>query len=64
MAELYSLKSDPGETKNLINDAEFDAKKRELEVQLAVLMEESGIGEDKMPLDEGVKKELPDKNIR
>src|SRR4051812_11616744 len=64
MAELYNLKNDPGESKNLINDPKFDAKKRELEVQLAVLMEESGIGEDKMPLDEGVKKELPDAKIR
>jgi N-acetylglucosamine-6-sulfatase len=33
-------------------------------VELAVLMEKSGIGEDKMPIDEGVKKELPDKKIR
>lgn len=64
MAELYDLKNDPGETKNLINDPKFDAKKRELQVHLAVLMEASGIGEDKMPLDEGVKKELPDQKIR
>jgi N-acetylglucosamine-6-sulfatase len=64
MAELYSLKDDPGETKNLINDPKYDAKKRELQVQLAALMDESGIGEDKMPLDEGVKKVLPDQKIR
>jgi N-acetylglucosamine-6-sulfatase len=64
MAELYNLKKDPGETKNLISDSQYDAKKRELEVQLAVLMEASGIGEDKMPKDEGVKKELPDAKIR
>ena len=65
MAELYDLKNDPGETKNLISKPEHDAKKRELQVRLAVLMEESGIGEDdKMPMDEGVKKELPDAKIR
>ena len=64
MAELYDLKNDPSESKNLISDPKFNAKKRELQVQLAVLMEESGIGEDKMPLDEGVKKDLPDAKIR
>ncbi len=31
---------------------------------LATLEEESGLGEDKMPLDEGIKKELPDQKIR
>jgi N-acetylglucosamine-6-sulfatase len=64
MAELYDLKTDPEETKNLIGVHQYDAKKRELEVQLAVLMDASGIKEDKMPLDEGVKKELPDQKIR
>jgi len=64
MAELYDLKTDPEETKNLANTQQYDAKKRELEVQLAVLMDASGIKEDKMPLDEGVKKELPDQKIR
>jgi N-acetylglucosamine-6-sulfatase len=64
IAELYDLKTDPEETKNLISVHQYDAKKRELEVQLAVLMDASGIKEDKMPLDEGVKKELPDQKIR
>jgi N-acetylglucosamine-6-sulfatase len=64
MAELYDLKNDPGETKNLIGIPQYEGKKRELEVMLAVLMDESGIKEDKMPIDEGVKKELPDAKIR
>jgi arylsulfatase A-like enzyme len=64
MAELYDLKNDPGETKNLISDPKFDAKQRELQVQLAVLMDKAGLTEDKMPIDEGVKKDLPDAKIR
>jgi N-acetylglucosamine-6-sulfatase len=64
MAELYDLKNDPGELKNLISDPKFSAKRRELQVALATLEEESGLGEDKMPLDEGVKSALPDAKIR
>jgi N-acetylglucosamine-6-sulfatase len=66
MAELYNLKTDPKEMTNLISVPAHDSKKRELQVQLAVLMEEAGLTEeqDKMPIDEGVKKELPDAKIR
>ena len=64
MAELYDMKTDPGETKNLIAFPQFEAKVRELEVQLAVLMDETGIKQDKMPIDEGIKKDLPDQKIR
>ncbi|WP_198141402.1 sulfatase family protein [Verrucomicrobium spinosum] len=64
MAELYNLKTDPGENHNLINLVAHDARKRELQVQLAVLMDEAGLKEDKMPIDEGVKKELPEAKIR
>jgi N-acetylglucosamine-6-sulfatase len=64
MAELYDMKHDPGELKNLINDPELEAKVRELQVTLAVLMDASGLDEDKMPLDEGIKKDLPDQKIR
>jgi len=64
MAELYDMKNDPGELKNLIEDQQYNAKKRELQVQLATLMNESGITEDKMPIDEGVKSALPDAKIR
>lgn len=35
MAELYNLKTDPGENNNLLNLPAHDAKKRELQVQLA-----------------------------
>jgi N-acetylglucosamine-6-sulfatase len=62
MAELYDLTNDPGETKNLIKSEE--AKLRELQVMMAKLMDDAGLAEDKMPMDEGVKKELPDQKIR
>lgn len=64
LAELYDLKNDPSELHNLINDPKLDAIRRELQVNLAVLMDEADLKEDKMPLDEGVKKELPDQKIR
>ncbi|RBP46183.1 arylsulfatase A-like enzyme [Roseimicrobium gellanilyticum] len=64
MAELYDLKNDPGETKNLINASADNAKLRELQVLMAKLMDDAGLAEDKMPIDEGVKKELPDQKIR
>lgn len=66
MAELYDLKNDPGETKNLINDPQHAAKLRELQAELAKDLAEVGLTavSDKMPLDEGIKKELPDQKIR
>ncbi|MEZ5387666.1 MAG: sulfatase [Prosthecobacter sp.] len=66
MAELYDLKNDPGETKNLISKPELASKIAELKAELAKLMLATGLDAktDKMPLDEGVKSELPDAKIR
>lgn len=64
LAELYHLKDDPEERRNLINDPQHAAKVKELQTELDRLMHSSGITEDKMPLDEGVKAELPDQKIR
>jgi N-acetylglucosamine-6-sulfatase len=66
MAELYDLQNDPGETRNLIGKPEHQALIGELKSELAKLMAETGLTPetDKMPLDEGVKKELPDQKIR
>lgn len=64
MAELYDLENDPGETKNLISSQTHNPKLRELQVLMAELMDAAGLEEDKMPIDEGVKKELPDQKIR
>jgi arylsulfatase A-like enzyme len=66
LAELYDLQADPGETKNLISKPELAPQVGELQAQLAKLMQATGLDTktDKMPLDEGVKSELPDAKIR
>jgi arylsulfatase A-like enzyme len=66
MAELYDLKNDPGERANRINDPAAAAKLTELKEELTRLM--SGLGltpqTDRMPIDQGIKTELPDQKIR
>lgn len=64
MAELYDLQRDPGESNNLIESAEHQGIVAELSQQLVELMAATGIERDTMPLDEGIKGELPDKAIR
>jgi N-acetylglucosamine-6-sulfatase len=63
-AELYNLSDDPGETKNLIDDPAYADKVAELKAELQRLMEETDALPDEMPLDEGVKSELPEESIR
>jgi len=63
-AELYNLKEDPAETKNLIDDPACTNKVAELRTELTRLTMEAGALPDKMPLDEGVKSELPEESIR
>lgn len=63
-AELYHLARDPDERQNLIDDPAQAGRVRELQAELARLMKETGIEKDRMPLDEGIKKELPDLKIR
>ncbi len=64
MAELYNLVDDPNETTNLINDPKCTSVIRELKSELVRLLRKSGALPDKMPLDEGVKTELPEASIR
>ncbi len=65
MAELYDLKNDPGENMNLINKPEHKELVAKLRKQLDQLMAETGEQAWKtMPLDEGIKTKLPDKDIR
>jgi N-acetylglucosamine-6-sulfatase len=63
-AELYNLKDDPGELKNLIDDPACRDRVATLKKELERLMEQAGALPDKMPLDEGVKEVLPDEKIR
>lgn len=64
MGELYDIKNDPMETTNLIKDPSQVARVAALRKQLTELMTANGILHDKMPMDEGIKGELPDKAIR
>jgi N-acetylglucosamine-6-sulfatase len=66
MAELYDLRHDPGENTNLISDPKAAGTLEDLRRELVRLMEATGLSPatDKMPLDAGIKKELPDQKIR
>lgn len=63
-AELYDLQSDPLELNNLIEDPRQRERVADLSGQLQQLMQATGIDDDKMPMDEGIKGELPAKSIR
>jgi N-acetylglucosamine-6-sulfatase len=64
MAELYNIKQDPEELKNLINDPSMKGKIEELKGELERQMKATGAIPDSMPMDEGVKSQLPDQKIR
>ncbi len=64
MAELYNLKEDPGELNNLIADPKYAAVVKQLQKELNRLLKETDALPDKMPIDAGVKTELPEKSIR
>jgi len=58
-AELYHLKEDPQERKNLIDDPKSAAKLKEMQTELERLLEATGAKPEKMPLDEGIKNVPP-----
>jgi N-acetylglucosamine-6-sulfatase len=66
LAELYDLRKDPGELKNLIEDPASASELETLKQELARLMAATGLTpeNDRMPIDEGIKRELPDSKIR
>lgn len=64
LAEMYHLANDPGESTNLASDPAYAEKRRELEAELARLLEATGAVPDLMPIDQGVKTELPEESIR
>ncbi|HWH71981.1 MAG TPA: sulfatase/phosphatase domain-containing protein, partial [Candidatus Sulfotelmatobacter sp.] len=66
LPELYNLKKDPGELHNLATLPKYAPVRRQLEEQLQALMAESGLTPqtDKMPLDQGIKSNLPDQKVR
>jgi arylsulfatase A-like enzyme len=64
LAEFYDIQADPDETTNLINKPEHSETIASLQSELARLMAAADALPDKMPLDEGIKKELPAQAIR
>ena len=63
-AELYDLDSDPDELVNLIDDPAYSNLVADLRTRLGTAMRKTGIETDRMPLDEGIKEELPEASIR
>lgn len=63
-AELYNLKTDPQETKNLIDAPEAQPKLAELRAELVRLQKETGALPDSMPVNLVIKSELPEQSIR
>lgn len=66
LAELYNIEFDPEERHNLISNPKYAEVVKDLQAELARLMQETGLTPetDKMPLDEGIKQQLPDAKIR
>lgn len=58
-AELYDLKADPLETKNLAGDPAHAPRLREMAELLEKLMKDHGALPDRMPVDGGIKNVLP-----
>jgi N-acetylglucosamine-6-sulfatase len=58
-AELYNLKDDPLETRNLIDDPKLADRVAELRAELERLLRESGGLPDVMPRDEGIRNVPP-----
>jgi N-acetylglucosamine-6-sulfatase len=66
MAELYNIEFDPEERRNLIANPKYADVVQRMQKELVTVMRQVGLtpGDDPMPLDEGIKQELPDKKIR
>ena len=65
-AELYNIEFDPEERRNLIDHPRYAGVVAEMQRELLKVMREVGLTpeNDRMPLDAGIKKELPDQKIR
>jgi arylsulfatase A-like enzyme len=64
LAELYNVKEDPLERRNLVRAPEAKEKLAELKTELAKLQKETGAEGDRMPVNPALKMELPDAKIR
>jgi N-acetylglucosamine-6-sulfatase len=64
MEELYNLAQDPAESRNLAQDPENAVTLADMRVALANLLVETGADPDPMPIDQGIKGELPEESFR
>lgn len=66
MAELYNIEFDPDERYNLIDNPKYARVLKNMKAELVKVLKQTGLtpATDKMPLDEGIKQELPDEKIR
>jgi hypothetical protein len=66
MAELYNIEFDPEERYNLIANPKYAGVVKRMQRELVKVMRQVGLtpDNDPMPLDEGIKQELPDQKIR
>lgn len=64
MEELYNMALDSGESRNLAGDAGSVEKLSQMRLALAALLIDSGAEPDIMPIDMGIKGELPEESIR
>ena len=65
-AELYNIEFDPEERHNLAANPKYASVVKDMQDELLHVMKEVELtpDNDKMPLDEGIKSELPDQKIR
>jgi len=65
-AELYNIEFDPEERYNLIANPKYAGVVKDMQRELVKVMKQVGLtpASDQMPLDEGIKQELPDQKIR
>lgn len=65
-AELYNIEFDPEERHNLIDRPKYAGVVKEMKAELLKTMSQVGLTPqtDRMPMDEGIKQELPDAKIR
>ncbi|MCF7764956.1 MAG: sulfatase [Verrucomicrobia bacterium] len=66
MAELYNIEFDPDERYNLANNPKYADVLKKMQAELVKALKKTGLTPetDPMPLDEGIKSELPDEKIR
>lgn len=66
LAELYNIEFDPEERYNLIARPKYASVVKQMQAELVNAMKEVGLDpdHDPMPLDAGIKQELPDQKIR